>query len=312
MKTTLAEGLVDQEGLNEGNEEDWPDLDESSPEFRRLTAILGDDEADEGEYSANSLADDFSADFSFDDFSAEEESDSTVKIQRAISTLNIKDTEGVVTAEDFDEGPPRQAFQIIMHYATALLPELAYPTKRPKNIVYSHERVMKAIRFLFGREEHEGGGINFPLCCETIGEYVRPEVIRLRFHYEFWLRQLRFQEEFPFLIDPVPAFIENHAYFLNGKSAATLCDLLWSHPGLRTDELLRRASSMYPDVSEREWVKSLALLDEQYIVSGFIDYWYLTGKNPVRAHQDDISAGKRNFSKYGRLNWSSYFSSKSA
>lgn len=260
--------------------------------------------------AADSLGD-FAADFSFDDFSeAEAESSASQKIQAALSTLNIKDTEGVVTAEDFEEGSPRQAFQIIMHYATALLPELAYPTKRPKNIVYSHEKVMQAIRFIFGREEHEGEGregINFALCCETIGEYVRPDVIRLRFHYEFWLRQLRFQHEFPFLIDPVPAFIENHAYFLNGKSAAIICDLLWSHPGLNVHELYRRAIDMEPTITLKEWEKSLVMLDEEYIVSDFVGHWYLTGKNPVRSHQDDVAAGRRYLSKYGRLNWSAHF-----
>lgn len=190
--------------------------------------------------------------------------------------------------------------------------ELAYPTKRPKNIVYSHERVMQAVRFIFGREEHEEGGrdgVNFALCCETIGEFVRPSVIRLRFHYEFWLRQLRFQHEFPFLIDPVPSFIENHAYFLNGKSAAILCDLLWSHPGLYVDELFSRAIEMEPEIPRKEWEKSLVMLDEEFIASNFVGHWYLTGKNPVRSHQEDIASGKRYFGKYGRLNWSSHFGS---
>lgn len=72
-------------------------------------------------------------------------------------------------------------------------------------------------------------------------------------------------------------------------------------------ELYRRAIDMEPTITLKDWEKSLVMLDEEYIVSDFVGHWYLTGKNPVRSHQDDVAAGRRYLSKYGRLNWSAHF-----
>lgn len=188
--------------------------------------------------------------------------------------------------EDFEAGVPRLAFRIIKANVEALF------AKKQNPDIY-----VKAAQWVFGPSP---GDYSFERCCDVLG--ARKDVIRLRIHYEFWLRWYVFPVEFPFMIDPVPEAVADEIFFLSGEEGSNLARAAWNQPGIRSKELLSVASR--GNVTEKYRV-ALERLADRYILSQQNDCWYLTGRNPgLRAVDNAILAHKP---YTNQVSWSNMF-----
>ncbi len=176
-----------------------------------------------------------------------------------------------ITEEDFEPGPERDAFKIILRHRDGLFHHKAKLKER-----------MDAIDFFFTL--HDDDGITFPLCCEVLG--ARADVTRLRINYEFWLRWMTFANEFPFMTVPIPEIIKGEILYVGDLPGLELAQEAWMRPGIPQNELLLIASGQIDlDRVPNEYIRALNLLDEKFLMSSEGSRWYLTGRNPYRRFQ---------------------------
>lgn len=163
--------------------------------------------------------------------------------------------------EDFEGQAQRDAFLIIKLHKNMLFGSGGKPADQ-----------WKAIDFFFTYSD-DGESLTFDLCCRTLS--ARIDVIRLRIHYEFFLRWFVSPVDFPFLTVPVPEIIEGEIAYVGGPEGRRLATLAWNKPGITTGELLERAGDT---PSTRN---ALVNLEERFILCQQSEgYWYLTGRNP--------------------------------
>ncbi|NJN37155.1 MAG: hypothetical protein HC794_09045 [Nitrospiraceae bacterium] len=131
--------------------------------------------------------------------------------------------------EDFEAGVEREAFQIVRGFAQRLF--------QPLNV----QDIESAIRWFFtiGAPEH----ITFDLCCRVLE--VRPEVFRLRCHYEFFLRDVMFARPLPFETVPVPTVISRELAYFPGEVGRCLAGCAWRQPGIEHAQLHASAQEVF-------------------------------------------------------------------
>ena len=184
-----------------------------------------------------------------------------------------------ITAEDFEAGPERDAYIII---------------ETNKNWLFGHsatyESQRKAIDFFFTLEDN--GSATFELCCQAL--FARKDLIRLRVHYEFWLRWIVFKQEFPFMTVPLPGILEGEVVYHAGPEGIELASEAWLRPGIPQSELLMYASGADTlDKVPQKYLSALQVLEDRFILSEKNETWYITGRNPLlRRLQIDKETGR--------------------
>ena len=188
--------------------------------------------------------------------------------------LTKKQAQTSFSEDDFDDVAQRKAFILLRHY---------------KNNIFKakskSEEIIEAVNFIFGRSE--SGQLNFDLCCDVLE--ARRDVLRLRFHYEFFLKWMVFPFEFPFMIDPMPQVIENEILMHVNENSRALAVQAWRQPGICTADLFSKARqiiefespSVASQISNQDMKRWLEALEDRRIMSISGDNWYLTGRNPL-------------------------------
>lgn len=185
-----------------------------------------------------------------------------------------------IVAEDFEEGPPRDAFLLIEEFARQLFLERSTAKKRAN-----------AIRFFYVRTLHE---IHFADCCAAIDPSIRPGVILLRMNYELWKRWIVFGAPLPEEADQAPTEATLRAANFADEEGVILAQEAWYQPGITTDELLRRAKSLIPGFRHSQVESALTLLAERHVLSTAApDHWYLTGRNPALEAEERQQEARR-------------------
>lgn len=152
---------------------------------------------------------------------------------------------------------------------------------------------MSAAHWVFGTER---GDFSFENCALLLG--ARPEVIRLRIHYEFWVRWIAFPEPFMFRIDPVPEMLEDQLYISWSVIGSAIGSAAWHHPGIRTADLVAQAcKNAGLSLAAGAAKVHAALLEMGESPAGYLshknDSWYLTGRNPQqRAELMKMTTGR--------------------
>lgn len=187
--------------------------------------------------------------------------------------LTVKQAQMSFTEDDFDDPAQRKAFILLRHYKNEIFKAKTTP-----------DEIIEAATFIFGRSQT--GELNFDLCCEVLN--ARRDVLRMRFHYEFFLKWMVFPVEFPFMIDPLPKVVENEILMHIGEDARALAVEAWVQPGITTDEMYAKAMQTIRTDSigrqaptQLQLKKWLEAMEDRYLMSRSHDNWYLTGRNPL-------------------------------
>lgn len=165
------------------------------------------------------------------------------------------------------------------------------------------ESRQRALRFLFCDEAVDD---TFYLCCEVLG--ARCDVVRLRFHYEFWLRWQAFEEPFNFEVCEVPDIVQTQVMMCGGFEGVYLAQEAWAQPGISTDLLLARASGGHlNEPTVQRFLQSLYLMEERFLMSQQAGLWYFTGRNPAHARLEFARSAGYDVQKGGSIYWSAMF-----
>lgn len=188
--------------------------------------------------------------------------------------------------DDFEPGPQRDAFVIVRSYKNLLFGTSSTPAQR-----------WKAIEWFFTIAD-DGREVTFALCCQALG--ARIDVVRLRIHYEFFLRWWISPTEFPFLTVPVPDTIDGEIAYVSGEIGRDLATVAWNNPGITTDNLLAAVGG------GQAATRVLQRLEEKFILCNqSAGNWYLTGRNPylLRKALEEAKGGV-NRAMGGTIHWS--------
>jgi len=202
-------------------------------------------------------------------------------------------TLGRVTADDFEEGPPRTAFRVVEAYSRLLL----NGTPRTADVI-------RAIEFFFNLHDEGGHEVTFLKCCAVL--QVRPSVFRLRIQYEWWLRGTIFKGPFPGVSVPVPDIIAGQILFYGGEGGAALAREAWVQPGIHESELIAVVGDL-DGVDEATLTASLHALEEQVVMSRHGNRWYVTGRNPLVRSMIAGSLFEDVAGRGGSIHWSGLF-----
>lgn len=188
--------------------------------------------------------------------------------------------------EDFEVGPQRDAFIIVRSYKNQLFGTASKPEQRWRSIEWFFTCV------------DNGADVTFDLCCQALG--ARIDVVRLRIHYEFFLRWWIAPEEFPFMTVPVPDTIDAEVAYIAGEIGRDLATVAWNMPGITTEQLL---SSVGAGPGAQH---ALTKLEEKFILCNqSAGNWYLTGRNPYLLRKTlEESKGALNGALGGSIHWS--------
>ena len=196
-----------------------------------------------------------------------------------------KKSELVSFSEDDFEGAQKNAFILIRHY---------------KNLLFGASSKAKdqwkAIDWFFTLTDD--GAATFDLACRAFG--ARIDVVRLRIHYEFFLRWVVIPCDFPFMTVPVPDIIAGEVAYIGGEPGQRLANIAWNRPGIGTAELLSLAGNNDATGS------ALAQLEDKLILCQQSEgFWYLTGRNPYLLRQRlSESKGHLVANLGGSIHWS--------
>jgi len=169
-----------------------------------------------------------------------------------------------VTLEDFEPGPPRWAAETIIGAVRYFMDHVNQPSK-----------VLDVATWLFGKSVDPA---SFENCC--IVNRARPDVLRLRIHYELWRRGKYAVDPFNIPSLEIPSYVRNKSYFSTGDAGVRLAAILWGHPGVENERLER--------IMDSAMRKALSAMCRNYTISQHSTRWYLTGINPILEHQDRI------------------------
>lgn len=170
----------------------------------------------------------------------------------------------------------------------------------------SMDDIDAAIRWFFTFDSP--GDLTFDLCCRVLE--ARPEVFRLRCHYEFFLRDVMFARPLPFATVPVPTIILRELAYFPGELGKFLASCAWRQPGVEHAELLTLARTAFGREDESfslEVNQALDYMESKYYMS-HQHGWYTTGRNPMRLRQDGEARMGRGWALLGgSLSWSRLF-----
>lgn len=181
-------------------------------------------------------------------------SDARKRRKRQQQTLSISE-------EDYEEGPEREAFLMLYERIRACYMKQTSPDTR-----------QQAIKWVFSREDN---GISFDLCCRALG--VRPEILRLRLQYQFFLLWFVFPNPFPFLAIGIPDIIEGEILYRFGEEGFDIAKQCWLWPGVSRLDLL---ASLEGRFTAHQYQVAIEKMDQLGVLSEYGDRWYLTGRNP--------------------------------
>ena len=217
-----------------------------------------------------------------------------VSVPRRRGSLQALTTGAKFDEEDFEIGAERDAFLIVQGFAQRLF--------QPVSI----QDIDSAIRWFFTLGSP--GQVTFDLCCRVLE--VRPEVFRLRCHYEFFLRDVMFVSPLPFETVPVPSVISRELAFFPGELGKFLASCAWRQPGIEHAQLLALARDVFSRADEQftaEVNQALDYMESKYYLS-HQHGWYTTGRNPMRLRQDGEAKMGRDWALLGgSLSWSRLF-----
>jgi len=198
-----------------------------------------------------------------------------------------------ITIDDFDNPEERIVFLAIEKHKVDLFGHKA-----------NREDKRAAVRWFFCSEDH--GGLTFELCCEVLDS--RPDIIRMRIHYEFWLRWAKFEEEFPFMTVPLPSILHGEIMYYAGQEGVEVAQEAWLQPGIEIASLLTKAAGK-DSLAEvpKTYHKALEILEEQYVMSPQHESWYMTGRNPLNRRLDLEKQMGRNVALGSTIHWSRLF-----
>lgn len=198
-----------------------------------------------------------------------------------------------ITIDDFDTQEEKVAFLIIEKYKVDLFGHKAKPKGK-----------LAAVEWFFCNSRDEKG-VTFDICAEVLES--RTEVVRLRIHYEFWLRWMVFSQEFPFMTVPIPSLIRAEIMYHSNMFGLEVANEAWLQPGLPTELLLTRAAAV-DSIGEvpTAYREALDLLESRYLISPQHNGWYLTGRNPLLQRLDLEKTLGRNRAG-GTVHWSRLF-----
>ena len=207
--------------------------------------------------------------------------------------LTKRQAQASFSEDDFDDPAQRKAFILLRHYKNEIFKAKA-----------TADEILEAAAFIFGRSL--SGELNFDLCCEVLN--ARRDVLRMRFHYEFFVKWMIFPIEFPFMIDPLPGVVENEILMYVNENARALAVEAWAQPGVSTGVLYARAAEaiggsfkagISPEAQMKQWLEAM---EDRHLMSRVNDSWYLTGRNPLL---EKINAARYATSGVGgNANWS--------
>lgn len=188
--------------------------------------------------------------------------------------LTKRQTQVSFSEDDFDDPAQRKAFILLRHYKNQIFKAKAKPAE-----------IFEATSFIFGRSQ--ANELNFDLCCDVLN--ARRDVLRLRFHYEFFLKWMIFPFEFPFMTDPLPSVVENEILMHVNEGARALAILAWMQPGISTADLYAKAKELLDidapngisNITAIEMKRWLESMEDRQLMSRMNDSWYLTGRNPL-------------------------------
>lgn len=196
-----------------------------------------------------------------------------------------------ITEDDFEEGAEQSAYLVIMHFANRLL---------DKNAKEKH--FVEALEWFFTSKDV--GDLTFELCCEVL--QARPDVIRLRIQYEWWQNAVSFTGPFSFDTCGAPSLMRGEILFHAGQLGFALAREIWVQPGISTKELLFEVGMLEPNYDEAEMIKALETLQERYIISKNLG-WFFTGRNPLLMNMRSQSDYGTDMSVGGSVHWSRLF-----
>lgn len=197
-----------------------------------------------------------------------------------------------LTAEDFEEGAERNAYLVIEDHAKRLFSAKSSP-----------KTVNESITFFFTVED-SGSDITFPLCCKVLG--TRVDVLRLRIHYEWWLRGTIFTGPFPFMTVPVPRTISGEITYYGGEEGYALARECWVQPGIDAGELLDSVVEL-DDYPKDKLRVALERLEERFLMSSQAGRCYVTGRNPLLMSMRAESIYGVQIMRGGSFHWSRLF-----
>lgn len=177
-----------------------------------------------------------------------------------------------ITEEDFEEGAPRNAYTIIRAQAANLF------SKDPR----SQKSRPEAIDFFFTNIDNKED-VTFQLCCDVLD--TRPDILRLRIVYEFWLRAVQFSNPMPFETVPVPDVVVNEVYMISGDVGLAVARSVWNWPGASSDVIFERCARY--GHKDQDIKIAIGRMQDEFILSEIIGGWYLTGRNPVMQSMRD-------------------------
>lgn len=207
---------------------------------------------------------------------------------RSASAVGGKaDHTGYITAEDFDEGPARQAFLLCYGHAWHLL-----GGKKDGQVKPLTPSAHRALEFYFC---HNPNAMTFEDAGSAMSEEIRRDVVRLRFMYEFWLSWM-ILPPLPFAVTPLPGLVEDAASTAAGLEGVALAQVIWQNPGIELANAIlttqNRLRNICYECTDTELVAALNALTAEYLVSlKMLDNratanLYLTGANPEQEIKD--------------------------
>ena len=167
-----------------------------------------------------------------------------------------------ITEYDFLEGAEREAFLTLKRQARLLC-----------NVNSHADERIKAMDWMFIPSQQDADGFTLDLCCEALEG--RPDLLRIRSHFQFYKMGLLLPEPMPFMAVPAPDAIVNEVMYHVGEDAADMVRLAWMKPSIRVD-MLRGEMGM----EAVEFTQSL----EELLARGYVavagGHVYFSGRNP--------------------------------
>lgn len=182
------------------------------------------------------------------------------KEDRSASRSSMDFASDIVTAEDYDEGPQRMAFEALFAHSRNCF------NKRT-----SEKRRISSLTWVFVPNT---GNIPFDLCCEAVG--VRPNLLRIRIQYELHQKWIVLSKPIHFLIEPLPSSFEAEILYNHSESELKVAKKIWGHPSVSTQTIVAFCRENHIENPFR----ILARLEEVGSIANQMDNWYFVGRNP--------------------------------
>jgi hypothetical protein len=196
-----------------------------------------------------------------------------------------------ITEEDFLEGSERNAFLMVMHFAHKLLHKKSTPKAMHEGLTF------------FFSDGQDPDAITFQLCSNVLG--IRPDIIRLRVQYEWWMRGTVFTGPFDFETVRMPKLLEGEILYHASSIGHALTREVWVQPGISTEELFAFVGETL-GCSTTKMVEAMDILSENFILSKS-NGWYLTGRNPMLMNMNGSAFQPSTRVSGGSVHWTRLF-----